>query len=135
MQKPLYIKGTKDCPQVTLDCENQIFEISGRSLPEDSAQFYAPVEAWLESYVKSPNSITEFNFRLDYFNSSSSRKIMSILFELEKIAKTKNAVKINWYYEESDEMIKESGEEIRSIVKIPFELKSYKAPVVVKPKK
>ena len=37
------IMGTDDTPTVILDAENDIFEISGRSLPEDVTAFYDPI--------------------------------------------------------------------------------------------
>jgi len=35
MIEKLYIKGTEDTPEIILDRENAVFEISGRSLPEN----------------------------------------------------------------------------------------------------
>ena len=36
------IQGTDDTPTVTLEADKGLFEISGRSLPEDVTAFYAP---------------------------------------------------------------------------------------------
>ena len=44
----LNLEGTEDTPKIILDKKNGIFEISGRSLPEDSAEFYRPVLEWIE---------------------------------------------------------------------------------------
>ena len=41
------IQGTEDTPKIILDAENEIMEISGRSLPEDVSSFYEPVLNWL----------------------------------------------------------------------------------------
>ncbi len=46
----LNLEGTEDTPKIILDKKNGIFEISGRSLPEDSAEFYRPVLEWIEKY-------------------------------------------------------------------------------------
>ena len=51
------IVGTDDTPSVTLDVTNEIFEISGRSLPEDVAAFYEPILDWIERYSR----ITSYN--------------------------------------------------------------------------
>ena len=37
------IKGTEDSPSVTIDFDNGIFEISGRSMPENVKSFYEPI--------------------------------------------------------------------------------------------
>ena len=42
------ILGTDDTPNVILDANNEIFEISGRSLPEDVSAFYEPILSWLD---------------------------------------------------------------------------------------
>lgn len=47
----LNLKGTEDTPTILLDKKNGIFEISGRSLPEDSAEFYTPVIEWILSLI------------------------------------------------------------------------------------
>ncbi|MBQ5513354.1 MAG: SiaC family regulatory phosphoprotein, partial [Bacteroidales bacterium] len=48
------IKGEEDIPTVILDRENNIFELSGRSIPEESAKFYRPILNWLDEYARNP---------------------------------------------------------------------------------
>ena len=79
------ILGTDDTPSVTLDAANDLFEISGRSLPEDVTAFYAPILAWLDEYAGSPNAKTVFTFKLVYFNTASSKLLLDVLMKLEEI--------------------------------------------------
>ena len=60
----LNLEGTEDTPKIMLDKGNGIFEISGRSLPEDTAEFYQPILEWLEVYAQNHNDKTEFVFKL-----------------------------------------------------------------------
>ena len=39
----LNIKGTAETPNVIFDPANNLFEISGKSLPEDGKEFYNPL--------------------------------------------------------------------------------------------
>ena len=55
-----------------MDKEKNIFEISGKSLPEDVVDFYQPLLDWLNKYRSTPNPKTEFTFKLMYFNTASS---------------------------------------------------------------
>ncbi len=119
------IKGTEDTPTIILDTEREIYEISGRSLPEDVAVFYDPVLNWLDEYAESPNEKTEFTFKLTYFNTASSKLLLDILLKLEELRENGNDVKILWYYPEEDEDMQEAGEEFNEIVDIPFEHISY----------
>ena len=117
----LNLEGTEDTPKIMLDKENGIFEISGRSLPEDSAEFYAPILEWIEEYSNSPNPQTTFVFKLEYFNTASSKLILDLLSALEDI----DGMTISWYFHEDDEDMEEAGEEFSELVEIPFEFKTY----------
>jgi hypothetical protein len=119
------IKGTDDTPNVILDAENNIIEFSGRSLPEDVVTFYAPVIQWIEEYAKKPNAKTNIIFRLEYFNTASSKILLDILLKFEDILNDGQEVVVSWYYQEDDEDMLEAGEEYSEIVDIPFEMHSY----------
>ena len=121
----LDIRGTTDTPKVLFDPDNNIFEISGRSLPEDVITFYQPVIDWLDDYKLVPNKKTEFVFKYIYFNTATSKLIQDILLRLEQIQETGNDVKVIWYYEEDDEDMYDLGEEFKENVDIPFEIVEY----------
>ncbi len=123
MLEPIYIEATKTTPMVKFDKENQIFEISGQSLPEDAVKFYKDLLNWIKEYSQNPNNSTVFNIKLDYYNSSSARVIVKMIIELENILITGNDVKVMWYYRKDDEFMKRRGEEIRTVVLLPFEIK------------
>jgi len=115
-------EGTEDTPKIILDRNNGIFEISGRSLPEDAAEFYSPILEWLDEYTGSPNSETVFIFKLEYFNTASSKLLLDILSKLENIA---DSTTILWYYHEDDEDMEEAGTEFSELVEVPFEFKPF----------
>ena len=119
------IIGTDDTPSVTLDAQNEIFEISGRSLPEDVAAFYEPILDWLDRYAEEPNEKTVFNFKLVYFNTASSKLILDILLKLEEMHEDDKEILIKWHFPEDDEDMEEAGEEYADIVEVPFEQVSY----------
>jgi hypothetical protein len=123
--EPLDIQGTNDTPKVLLDPERDVFEISGRSLPEDVVSFYKPVLEWLENYKASPLEYTEFVFRYIYFNTATSKLIQDILIKLEEIYEAGNNLQVLWFYEEDDEDMLDSGEEFMENVVVPFELIGY----------
>lgn len=117
----LNLKGTEDTPSIILDKKNGIFEISGRSLPEDSAEFYKPVIEWIKVYAEDSNPTTDFTFKLEYFNTASSKLILDVLSALEEV---KN-IKVSWYFHDDDEDMEEAGQEFSELVEIPFEFKTY----------
>ena len=121
----LTIAGTEDSPQVTLDLNANILELSGRSLPEDVNTFYEPVLSWIEEYSKSPLPSTVFNFKLTYFNTASSKIILDILTQFEEMIEEGHRVLVRWHYPDEDEDMMEAGEEYADMVDVPFELVSY----------
>jgi len=119
--KKIQLVGTDDTPGVILDVKNGIFEISGRSMPEDVEAFFDPILNWLENYAEKTNEKTEFIFKMNYFNTASSKSILDILIILEEIYEKGNDVLIKWHFPKKDEDMEEAGEEYADIVEIPFE--------------
>jgi hypothetical protein len=115
----LDLEGTQDTPHIVLDKDKGVFEVSGRSLPEDVIEFYTPVVEWLKAYAKAPNAKTVFTFKLDYFNTASSKLILELLNTLKEI----NGIQVEWYYQEDDEDILDAGKEFSEQVTIPFDFK------------
>ena len=118
----LSIEGTNKTPSIKLNPETGVIEIKGRSIPENSIEFYRPIVEWLDEYAKNPNKKTTVNVQLEYFNTSSSKCILDIFKKLESLKKARNEVIINWYYEEDDEDMLESGEDYESIIRVPFKM-------------
>ncbi len=118
----LIIEGSTKTPDVNFDIENGALEIKGRSIPENSIEFYKPLVDWLEEYAQDPKSKTIVNVHLEYFNTSSSKCILDVFKKLEAIHKNKYDVQINWYYEEDDEDMLEAGEDYESIIRVPFKM-------------
>jgi hypothetical protein len=121
----LKIIGSEDTPGVLLDTGNELFEISGRSLPEDVTAFYNPVLVWLDKYSENPLAKTVFNFKLTYFNTASSKMILDVMMKLESLHESGKEVLVKWFYPNDDEDMKEAGAEYADIVDIPFEQVGY----------
>jgi len=119
------IVATRDTPNVILDAENGVFEISGKSLPEDVNAFYSPIIEWLDTYSKSPNAETIIDIKLDYLNTASSKFLFTFFLKLEKLHETNGKVLIKWHFADDDEDMEDVGEEFADVIKLPFEHISY----------
>jgi hypothetical protein len=117
----LVIQATDETPEIVLDPSQKQFVFSGKSLPEDVATFYSPVLSWLDAYVNVPLDETVVEFKMDYFNTASSKIVLDILMKLEEIHTGGGKLLIRWYCKESDVDMKEAGDEYAEIVEIPFE--------------
>ncbi len=117
----IVIPRSKSSPEVIMDYDNGLLEIIGESYPENSLGFYKPVYDWLNKCIQDKIQL-KVNFKLNYFNTSSSKCVIDILDSLDKYFVNAGKVEINWYYEEDDDDMKETGEEFSSDLKVPFQL-------------
>jgi hypothetical protein len=109
---------TRNTPEIILSPEGRI-QIRGRSIHENAAAFFAPVEEWISSYVLSPANMTNVDMALEYFNSASAKIIISLLQQITHVSLQHKKFIINWYYEDGDEDILERGEYFASILDVP----------------
>ena len=114
--EPINIEGTAKTPTITFNEASGVIDVKGRSIPENSIEFYKPLVDWLEAYSGEPLEKTTVNIQLEYFNTSSSKCILDVFKKLETIHKNGKEVIINWYYEEDDEDMLEAGEDYESII-------------------
>jgi hypothetical protein len=123
--EPLRIDKTDDSPLVILDPVDNQFELSGKSLPENAVEFYAPVLDWLADYKEKPLSSTEFNIKLIYFNTASSKMILDILLIFEEMIEEGHKVLVRWHAARADEDMQEAGREFEEMIDVPFEHQIY----------
>ena len=116
------IDGTPKTPTISFDLGSGVLEIKGRSIPENSIEFYKPLVEHLEKYAGKPQANTNVNIQLEYFNTSSSKCILDVFKKLEAIHKGGSAIIINWYYEQDDEDMLEAGEDYQAIISVPFKM-------------
>ncbi len=125
MLKELRFSGTKYTPEVSLNAQTGAFSIKGRSLPENVNDFYYQLHDWLLEYQKNPHESTSLEINFEYYNSSTARKLIELVFILEDIHQSGKPVNIKWFYKKGDLLLHENGEEIKSVVELPFELVEY----------
>ncbi|MDY6800366.1 MAG: DUF1987 domain-containing protein [Bacteroidota bacterium] len=118
--KDLIIKETEKTPSVALST-NGVLKIEGRSIPEDAAKFFKPILDWTKEFTTGEIRV---DIKLEYFNTSSSKFILEMLRLLENNPENKNIL-VNWFYEEGDLDVLESGQYFESIIGIPFKYIEY----------
>ena len=75
----LRIEATKSSPEILLNPAGMI-RIRGRSIHENTLEFYKPVEDWVDTYVTDPPEITCIDMNLEYFNSASA-KVQGLVYD------------------------------------------------------
>ncbi len=118
----LIIEGSPKTPEVKFNFEEGSLELKGRSIPENSVEFYQPLNEWIDSYGAVAQSKTTIDIKLEYFNTSSSKCILDIFKKLEAMNGNKTEVSVNWYFEEDDEDMEEAGQDYQAIIGLPFNM-------------
>jgi hypothetical protein len=121
----LEIKAGVDTPYIIFDPETLSCEVSGKSYPPDVLKFYEPVMDWLDDFRLLSKEKLVVTFKLDYYNTASSKILLEIFYKLEEIRKESTDVSVNWYYPDDDEEMLEVGEEFQRLVNVPFKHISY----------
>lgn len=117
------LEPTPTTPKVLFDQEEGYFEISGKSLPENSFDFYKPLLDWMDQYIEEAKEKSALVFKLEYFNTSSTGHFLRLIKKLEQLhSKEDTSVNVQWYHDHEDEDMREAGEDFRLLVKMPIDI-------------
>lgn len=117
------IKGTLKTPEIRCTAASGLLEIRGRSIPGNAVEFYEPVVKWIEDYSEKALKNTKAIIELEYFNTSSSKMLLDILKQLEKLQLSgKSDVLLEWVYEQGDEDLKQAALEYNEFLHIQIDL-------------
>ena len=140
----LYIERSEKSPLVDFNLETNEYKLMGRSLLEDSVNFFDKVLDWLRSFN---NQFTEdtifddskkvhlFSFKMEYFNSASGKYIYEFFKIINQIYLTLDkhcpnhteTIEVDWLFMEGDEIMQEIGEEIQELTDLEFNFVSVTA--------
>jgi hypothetical protein len=120
----LEIPAGIDTPYVNLNAKTGVCHFTGKSYPDDIAEFYGRIVQWFEEYIYSGVVDLTINMKLTYYNSSS-QKIYTDIFEKLHAAENFKTV-VNWYHAEDDEDMLDAGQELCKLVDVPFNFLTYK---------
>lgn len=115
------VEASAKTPAVLLDASKGILLLKGRAIPENSVDFFEPINNWIDDYCSQPNVETVLQIRLEYFNTSTSKCLLDIFRKFENL-KSESKISVQWYYEIGDDEMEEAGEDYQAIVKLPFEM-------------
>lgn len=116
----LNIEKTNKSPEIVLSGNDGTAIFSGRSIHSDSFMFYEPVIKWFNEYK---GSSLKLDFIFEHINTSTNKSLLQILLSLKP--KIDAGIKLNviWRYDEDDDDMLETGEELELLSNIKFEYK------------
>ncbi len=114
------VEASAKTPTVELDADTGVLLFRGRAIPENTIDFFQPINNWVEQYCQHPQKETTLQIRLEYFNTSSSKCILDLFRKFEALHRNSSNVSVQWFYETGDEDMEEAGEDYQAIVGLPF---------------
>ena len=118
----LFIEGKQNSPAIAFS-EGGVLSIVGRSIPEHPLKFYKPLEDWITEFLATSPIKVYFKVHLDYLNTHSTECMLTLMKKLEEYAQSSKAdVSILWNFDEDDEDMQTLGEDLKSLVKVPFKI-------------
>lgn len=117
-------KGTFFTPSVKFNAETGVCSLEGESYLEDTWEFYDKLLVWLQQFSETGKPLT-FDFRLTYFNTSSSKGILDLLKQIKSYEEQGGEVTVNWYHPEDDEDNVEEAEDFKDDTELEINLIPY----------
>jgi hypothetical protein len=118
----LQIAGKKDTLAVAFDAETGVLVLEGSSYPENPIDFFDRLTAWFKQYFAEVSGPLTLNITIDYLNTSSSKCLLDLFDMLEAYHRSGGTVTLNWYYDEDDDDMLETGEELCEDFDLPYTL-------------
>lgn len=118
----LVVSPSVKTPLIDFNAQTGIMLIQGRSIPEDSEIFWEPVLKWFYAYAVRPAAQTSFIFDLEYFNISSSKRILFLLYKMAEMNEYNHDISVEWRCQDNDKDMREIGNDYACMVNIPFKI-------------
>ena len=98
-------------PYVLIDEKKSYMKLEGRCFHENVAEFFKEVNNWLDVYLATDFGTFTFDCAINYFNSSTTKLLLNMLFKMDKHASEENQIIVNWITTEDNEIMIECGED------------------------
>jgi hypothetical protein len=122
--QPYFIDRTPKSPLIDAHPTGEIL-IEGICIPEDVHQHFQEFINWLNEYCKTPAKKTVLVIKLAYFNTTTAAVLLVVFRSVAKLKLIGYDVVINWYHEEGDLEIEDSGHDYAGIIDADFNVLSY----------
>lgn len=118
----LVVNPSVKTPLIDFNAQTGVMLIQGRSIPQDSETFWEPVLKWFYAYAVQPAEQTIFIFDLEYFNISSSKRILFLLYKMAEMNDHNHDISVEWRCQDSDIDMREVGNDYACMVNVPFKI-------------
>ncbi len=109
----LFLPATGVTPAVSFKFSQHHLALRGESYPENANAFYDPLMQLVTQYLSGlKGESVRVDVALNYFNSSSTKLLLSLFATFNTYATKGGHVQVNWEYDEEDDTLLEFGQEL-----------------------
>lgn len=103
-----------------------ILQIIGNSYAENAVEFYKPTIVWLKNRAKQyPDKKITIEFRMEYYNTSSSRRFLEMFDILEEHHQRGGKAEVLWLHTREDLDMQQNGADYSEEFTFPFTIGIY----------
>jgi len=121
----LSIESTYYTPRIELNPESGTLELEGRileTITENNEDIFAKISNWIQMYFLEKKAPLIIKFRLSYYNTTSSKRMVKFIRNVEDLFQKGHDIKIVWEYEDGDEDALMDGEVFKKLFSVPFDV-------------
>ncbi|MBN2484593.1 MAG: SiaC family regulatory phosphoprotein [Bacteroidales bacterium] len=115
------IEARSTSPEVIIDKEKRVINISGSSTFKNTSWFYSNVLKWAIAFNHQGLKLTTINIRLSKIDENSTKWIILIMKKLSALLQGHDII-VNWYYQPSNVNIQINGERLKLNSAFPVNL-------------
>jgi hypothetical protein len=123
--KKITIESTPNTPKVEFDTENGILSIEGRVLETNTIRhddIFTKIHLLLNQYLEEKKTPVKIRFRLNYYNTTSTKNMVRFIQQAEALFKNGHAIEMIWEYENGDDDSLADGELFKRFCSLPFSI-------------
>jgi hypothetical protein len=102
---------TTSTPYVLVDEEKSYMKLEGRCFHENVGEFFREINDWLDAYLATDFKKFTFDNAISYFNSSTTKLMLTMLLKMDRYSTGENRITVNWITTEDNEIMVECGED------------------------
>ena len=121
MISDLYIPATSRSPEISMSATGTV-RISGRLIPYETDEFFAPLFEWSEEYCREPAEETVIEISIEFTSGPNHAKLYRLLTKLQEVTAAGKKMTVIFTYETDDEYMMDLGLHWTKLLKVPVRM-------------
>lgn len=116
---PLIRTSTRCTPFINIDYDQASIKIIGKSINANPSEFYEGLSQKLNQIQTTTKDVITITFRIDAMDMQGGHYLLDFVKKVKALCQGKK-LKVNWFYDKNNEVMREIGEDYESILDINF---------------